>query len=615
MAKLVLRAFAVNRLLPRSLRRLQLLRRATKKQKAFGPVWKLSKPDQRVHVDAEQLSFRSAEAQESLSQQLQIQRLQEAFVAKEAPLRAAQEEMCPRQGELAANKLAMLGLKTQNASEIKVSALTRSTEEMQGLQTTSSVTELTAGVPCGQAYATSSNMLPRLSRLVDEFADREVHGKAAIESVALKRAQHVANADNTQLASNFLKETANVKVRMDCSNLLSCSKFKQVAESKANLAAAAASSLEVMERGGNANCAATFAGNSPEVESRSIFRNGLHVATSSGLTEHAWHNAYNPSAAPHVSDFTINLESPGWAETASNIFKQSGFVIVTGVLEPWQCQEVLQECRETADLVCRSRRGSRGPGRYSFGNASSTGSVLHLPTFAQHLLDHAGHLLRPLLDRIFVTGFSCTAAGGDFVLGGGVSTSQEIHSDIHVKKKDNVLLPPPLLSVNFCVQELTDNNGPMQIIPCTQLGAKVGAKPLRLCPVQAGAAIVRDVRTLHSGTPNLTDQARYLPSVEYVSAQFRATNRKDRFPPRRSLPYHLFEQLNPDVKEICREITAAEDEHLEVSFSQNRSAWNKMLHNSMQSLPNAGSNQTRIASCRLSPLAEKTQSSWQQEGS
>ena len=39
-----------------------------------------------------------------------------------------------------------------------------------------------------------------------------------------------------------------------------------------------------------------------------------------------------------------------------------------------------------------------------------------------------------------------------------------------------------------------------------------------LCPVPAGAAVLRDARAWHGGTPNLTrNQTRALPNVEYFA--------------------------------------------------------------------------------------------------
>jgi len=84
--------------------------------------------------------------------------------------------------------------------------------------------------------------------------------------------------------------------------------------------------------------------------------------------------------------------------------------------------------------------------------------------------------------------------------------------------------------------------------------------------VPCGAAIIRDVRVLHGGTPNCTDKNRYLPSVEFASASFRATNRSDKFPLKRSLPHELFQKLSPSCQELCEELVVPEGQALKVGF-------------------------------------------------
>ena len=299
-----------------------------------------------------------------------------------------------------------------------------------------------------------------------------------------------------------------------------------------------------------------------------------------------WSPPQIPPTSLKVEEHSVACTDCSWEQDAFRLFKKNGFVIVKGVLKLHQYNAVHRDCvRESQKLIGERRLGNRGKGRYSFGNASSTGSMLHVPSYAKHLLGEASSTLLPLLELIFEDkkrpgerGFICYSGGGDFVLG-GTAEFQEIHSDIHITKQCNKHLPTPLLCVNFCVQELSEYNGPTRIVPGTQVGEHRSWtleqepdewKTSRLCPVPAGAAIVRDARTLHGGTPNLTDKTRYLPSVEYVSADFRATNRKDKFPPRRCLPYELYEQLKPEVQELCQEIVLQEDEDPQVTFRDSK---------------------------------------------
>ena len=116
----------------------------------------------------------------------------------------------------------------------------------------------------------------------------------------------------------------------------------------------------------------------------------------------------------------------------------------------------------------------------------------------------------------------CYSGGGDFVLP-GVEEYQILHGDMQMNP-DDVRMPPPFLSVNFCVQALTSFN--------------------------------RDVRILHGGTPNWSEQTRYLPSIEYVSGELRAEKDPEMFPPSRSIPWYVYETLPERVQHLCQELVA-----------------------------------------------------------
>jgi len=145
---------------------------------------------------------------------------------------------------------------------------------------------------------------------------------------------------------------------------------------------------------------------------------------------------------------------------------------------------------------------------------------------------------------------------------------QRMHDDLAcIAKKDNVRIPPPLVSVNFVVHPITGENGPMRVVPGTQLdrGYWDGEpcepdewRSMRLFPLPVGAAIVRDVRTLHGGSPNFSSKARYLPAVEFASARFLETP-KGRYSVRSSsMPRSVFEKLRPIAKaRVCRDVVAA----------------------------------------------------------
>ena len=132
-----------------------------------------------------------------------------------------------------------------------------------------------------------------------------------------------------------------------------------------------------------------------------------------------------PPTLLEVNDYMVQLEveDPEWHAEAFEIFSAHGFVLVKRVLKPDQYDELLDDCyEESQKIIDQNQYGNRGRGRYSFGVASSTGSMLHVDSFAKHMLNDAGSKLRPLLDKIFDDerrpGFICCSGGGDFVMGG-----------------------------------------------------------------------------------------------------------------------------------------------------------------------------------------------------
>jgi len=275
-------------------------------------------------------------------------------------------------------------------------------------------------------------------------------------------------------------------------------------------------------------------------------------------------NGGSPSTSTlKVTDYSVSINTPGWKDEAYRIFCHAGFVLIQDVLSTDQCEEVHQACESIAEeIVGPSRSGNRGNGRYSFGVASSTGSILHVPAIANNLLNHGCTTLYPLLCDIFWkdgrSDFHCYSGGGDFVLP-GVEEYQKLHSDMQVAKRLDIWLPPPMLSVNFIVQELTSTNGPTRMIPGKWDKDNPRDEPdewklSRLFPVPAGTALVRDVRILHGGTPNVSAKTRYLPSVEFISGILRATKRGDMFPPWRSVPRCIYETLSPQMQKITEEL-------------------------------------------------------------
>ena len=77
-----------------------------------------------------------------------------------------------------------------------------------------------------------------------------------------------------------------------------------------------------------------------------------------------------------------------------------------------------------------------------------------------------------------------------------------------------------------------------------------------LQPLCKGDVIIRDVRVLHGGTPNRTDETRFLPSLEFALKSFWESKEHCRWPSIPSLPQDLLEQFPLYVQSMCRDITA-----------------------------------------------------------
>ena len=239
------------------------------------------------------------------------------------------------------------------------------------------------------------------------------------------------------------------------------------------------------------------------------------------------------------------LES-GDIKRAAELFRRDGFVVIANALNPEQIEFLHNGCNEViADILAldENRDGNRGSHRYSFGGSSLTRSQLHRPEW-QMLLDIP--VVIDILTAIFGgPDFVLRAASGDFSLPGAVEY-QQLHSDGndwidngksrftafhdpsgHMSIRD---LPCPYVCVNFLPQDVTRINGATRQIPGTHQSRvpipTLADEPewMRLstvCPVPAGAIMVRDVRAWHGGTPNVSDAVRSIPNLEFYAPWFR----------------------------------------------------------------------------------------------
>ena len=250
--------------------------------------------------------------------------------------------------------------------------------------------------------------------------------------------------------------------------------------------------------------------------------------------------------AAHNGIVGLEILEPGEVERAVQLFRRDGFVVVRDALTAEQVATLKAGVDEVVrDILAMNpdHSGNRGSHRYSFGGSSLTRSMLHRPEW-QMLVDLPA--LTPIITAIFESSdYIVRSAGGDFCLPGAVEY-QPLHSDMvdFIDKTTTPFssfrdrrgrlsvrdLPCPYVCANFLPIEQTRLNGPTRQIPGTQHSLEPiprrAEEPewMRLstvCPAPPGAVQIRDVRAWHGGTPNLSDEVRAIPNIEFYAPWFR----------------------------------------------------------------------------------------------
>ena len=262
----------------------------------------------------------------------------------------------------------------------------------------------------------------------------------------------------------------------------------------------------------------------------------------------------------------LDVVKPDEVDRAVALFHRDGFVAVADALDDRQ----LAALRHAADevigaLVEADPEGAVGggagglPHRYSFGGTSAARHMFHRSEWCQ-LIDLP--TTTPILTAIFGSpDYIVYGAGGDLALPGAIEY-QGLHSDnVWTELHDPVGglsmrdLPTPVVHINFPLVDLTPENGPIRQIPGSQRSRapipSLADEPewMRLstvCPLPAGSAIIRDARCWHGGTPNLSNQVRAMPNVEFMAPWFRSEALI------RSMPFDQWEKLSPHAQRLSR---------------------------------------------------------------
>ena len=287
----------------------------------------------------------------------------------------------------------------------------------------------------------------------------------------------------------------------------------------------------------------------------------------------------------------LEIVGPHEIERAAQIFFRDGFVVVRDVLNASE----LERFRAASALVLKQilqipgaggrkylTESYRLPHRYSYGTASASRHLLHDPVWAS-MIDLP--TTTPILTRIFGgPEYNVLGAGGDLCLPGAIEY-QALHSDgdreqfempparIEQARRLGIELSgdatpatqdyrtlqriiertPPVVTINFLMTDMTRENGPIRQIPGSQ--GRPGHPPspahepewMRLSTLvgaPAGAAIFRDTRAWHGGTPNLSREIRAMPNIEYMAPWYQDPN----FRP--AMPYEIWAALSPHAQRI-----------------------------------------------------------------
>jgi ectoine hydroxylase-related dioxygenase (phytanoyl-CoA dioxygenase family) len=129
-------------------------------------------------------------------------------------------------------------------------------------------------------------------------------------------------------------------------------------------------------------------------------------------------------------------------------------------------------------------------------------------------------------------------------------------------------LPCPNVTCNFLVVDSTTINGATRQIAGTQHSRQPmpsladepeWMKLSAVCPAPAGSVMIRDIRAWHGGTPNVSDEMRAIPNVEFYAPWFIELQPK-------SVPRDIYEGLSGHARHLCRYIVADSSEALDTGY-------------------------------------------------
>lgn len=153
----------------------------------------------------------------------------------------------------------------------------------------------------------------------------------------------------------------------------------------------------------------------------------------------------------------------------------------------------------------------------------------------------------------------CQLASDTPILG---SEFQEIHRDCPPLFPENSFETPMFqLAVNFPLVDVTPQNGPLEIVRGTHMMTREeGLRRIETketfiepIPMKIGDVLIRDVRTLHRGSPNRTNAPRPMVVIGYSRSWL---NRPEVYI---NIPKNEFEKLSIQAKNMLRNNPVVEE--------------------------------------------------------
>jgi ectoine hydroxylase-related dioxygenase (phytanoyl-CoA dioxygenase family) len=233
-------------------------------------------------------------------------------------------------------------------------------------------------------------------------------------------------------------------------------------------------------------------------------------------------------------------------DSLADDLEKDGICILKGLFD----REGIEAWARAFDELVERRRpvpgalAPRGPGRF----------YVTLPwtaPFADPAVFAAPPLMK-LLDRVFAQEYALVQLAVDTPLLG--SDYQELHRDHRPLFSEDFATPPYALAANFALCDVTEENGPLQMVRGSHRMRKAdtleriarGELRVESFPMAAGDLALRWPYALHRGSPNRTGRPRPMVVMGYVMHWLRTVKVE------LDVPRNVYDSLDPGIRSMLR---------------------------------------------------------------